>query len=146
MLRRLLVGTVVHSAFFFCSVCFAATITVDQGGVGDHADIQDATQVVDGNWALVNGGIRTAELGYDRVLDFGDMTWNDYEVTAPITIYGIDPAGFSPTSGNPGFGFTARWNGHTDDPVVCSQPRCGWLPSGGARNRRGPDVAPLRAP
>lgn len=23
-----------------------------------------------------------------------------------------------------------RWDGHTDDPAICDQPKCGWLPLG----------------
>ena len=87
-------------------------------------------QVVDGNWALVPGGVRTTQVDYDRVLAFGDLLWDDYEVTVPISVHAVDPDGYIFPSVNPGFGLTMRWTGHTDSPVVCAQPHCGWLPSG----------------
>ena len=93
-------------------------------------NIQDVVQVVDGQWAPVSGGVRTAEVGYDRVLAIGDVAWDDYEVTVPITIHAIDLAGYEWPSVSPGFGLTLRWMGHTDLPVSCEQPHCGWLPSG----------------
>jgi hypothetical protein len=93
-------------------------------------DIQDAAQIVDGKWALVPGGVRTMQVDYDRELDFGDLTWDDFEITAPITVHAIDPDGYLWPSVSPGFGLTMRWRGHTDSPVDCSQPHCGWLPSG----------------
>ena len=49
----------------------------------------------------------------------------------PITVHAIDPDGYNPIGISPGFGLTMRWTGHTDSPVVCIQPHCGWLPSGG---------------
>ena len=92
--------------------------------------IQDVAQVVDGKWALVPGGVRIVEVDYDRVLAVGDLVWDDYEITVPFTMHAIDPSGFQWPSVSPGFGITFRWTGHTDNPVVCPQPHCGWLPSG----------------
>ena len=57
-----------------------------------------------------------------RLLAIGDRTWTDYEVTVPIVLNGA-ANGF-------GFGMLMRWDGHTDDPVVCGQPKCGYLPLG----------------
>ena len=74
--------------------------------------------------------MRTTQVDYDRVLDFGDLTWDDYEITMPITVHAIDPDGYLYPSISPGFGLQTRWQGHTDTPVVCAQPHCGWLPSG----------------
>ena len=53
---------------------------------------------------------------------------NDYEVTVPFTVSGIEPPG--PVSGDPAFGLIVGWTGHTDEPVVCPQPHCGWQPNG----------------
>jgi len=94
--------------------------------------IPDAVQIVDGKWLLdpVTGGVRTQEIWYDRVLAVGDRLWEDYEIKIPVTYHWIDPAGYNGPSVSPGFGITMRWTGHTDDPVICSQPHCGWLPSG----------------
>ena len=96
-------------------------------------NIQDVVQVVDGLWTLDGSGIRTHPeyVGYDRVIAIGDMTWKDYEVTVPITIHAIDTSSYgSSISIGPGFGVNLRWLGHTDSPVACSQPHCGWEPMG----------------
>jgi len=93
-------------------------------------DIQDVAQVVDGEWIIESNGLRCPTMGYDRVLAVGDLDWSEYEVTATITMLDMDPGGFAWPSVSPGFGITLRWPGHSDDPVVCIQPHCGWLPSG----------------
>jgi uncharacterized repeat protein (TIGR02543 family) len=100
---------------------------VDWSSVGK---IQDAAQIVDGLWTLGADGIRPALVAYDRVVALGDMTWDDFEVTVPITIHAIDPAGYNWPSVAPGWGIVTRWGGHTNSPVYCVQPHCGWLPSG----------------
>ena len=94
--------------------------------------IPDAVQIVDGKWGLdpATGGVRTQEIWYDRVLAVGDLLWDDYQITVPVTYHWIDPAGYGGQSVSPGFGITLRWTGHTDNPVYCLQPHCGWLPSG----------------
>jgi regulation of enolase protein 1 (concanavalin A-like superfamily) len=79
-------------------------------------------QVVDGKWALEGANVRTVEPGYDRLIGVGDMAWDDYEVLVPITVHS-QPSSF-------GAGILFRWNGHTDSPVHCGQPKCGWLPLG----------------
>jgi regulation of enolase protein 1 (concanavalin A-like superfamily) len=103
--------------------------SIDWGSV---ITIPDAAQVVDGLWALETDGIRPDILGYDRIIAIGDVdvSWHDYEVTVPITVHGYEEAGFNWPSMAPGFGMVMRWKGHTDTPVICSQPHCGWLPSG----------------
>ena len=93
-------------------------------------NIQDAVQVIDGQWQLVPGGLRTAQVDYDRVIGLGDISWVNYEITLPITIHALDPDGYLWPSVSPGFGLQLRWQGHTDNPVVCGQPHCGWVPAG----------------
>ena len=93
-------------------------------------NIQDAVQVVDGLYAITMDGIRIVEPGYDRIIAVGDLDWDDYEITVPITVYDFDPGPLPPYSTSAGFGMTMRWSGHTDSPVFCGQPHCGWLPSG----------------
>jgi hypothetical protein len=98
-------------------------------------NVQDVAQVVDGLWILDRTGIRThpAHVGYDRVIAIGDMTWKDYEVTVPFIIHAIDASAYeSPISIGPSFGINIHWLGHTDSPVICSQPHCGWEPIGGS--------------
>jgi len=92
--------------------------------------IQSQSQVVDGDWEVQGGGLRTVQIGYDRLVAIGDIGWKDYEVTVPITIHSIDPAGYAPPSYGPGIGLIMRWTGNTDDPVPGMQPKEGWWPLG----------------
>ncbi|MDY6989584.1 MAG: LamG-like jellyroll fold domain-containing protein [Thermodesulfobacteriota bacterium] len=97
---------------------------------GDVTSILDVVQVVDGLWGITPAGIRTVESGYDRILAVGDLDWGDYEVTVSITVHDFDAGPLPPYSTSAGLGMTMRWTGHTDFPVTCPQPHCGWLPSG----------------
>jgi hypothetical protein len=96
------------------------------------SEINDVAQIVDGKWAFENGGVRTVEPAYDRIIAIGDVSWTNYEVTLPVTINGFDESGFSsPVSGRAaGLGLLVRWAGATDKPVVSAQPKSGWLPHG----------------
>jgi hypothetical protein len=98
--------------------------------------LMDSSQVVDGRWGTSSAGLRPLEPGYDRLIAIGDTTWDDYEVTAQMTIHGIDSTdyAFGPVSGGPGLGFLFRWSGHTTNPSFdppITQPRSGYLPYGG---------------
>jgi hypothetical protein len=93
-------------------------------------EIQDSSQVVDGLWQVSGAGLRPTLLGYDRIVALGDLQWTDYEITVPVTVNAIDPAAYNPISGAPAIGVVLRWEGHTDTPVVCGQPKCGYLPIG----------------
>jgi hypothetical protein len=84
--------------------------------------IQSVAQVVDGKWTLEGERVRTVEPGYDRSIAIGDELWTDYEATVPIIVHS--------GAGNWGVGLIFHWNGNTDDPVVCPQPKCGWEPLG----------------
>jgi len=106
------------------------------------SNVQDVVQVVDGKWLVTGDELRlefvdndldgvSDYVGYDRVIDFGDLSWTNYEITVPITLHDSEPPG--PNSGSSGgFGFIARWTGHTDYPVPNQQPKSGWLPTGAA--------------
>jgi len=74
----------------------------------------DRVQIVDGLWSIDTNGFYTVIVGYDRVVAIGDILWEDYEVTIPITTHSIDPAGFLWPSVSPGMGVIFRWTGHTD--------------------------------
>lgn len=101
----------------------AMTITNSRGAVWplpstidwSTADsVQDVAQVIDGKWALVPGGLRIVELGYDRVVGIGDQAWVDYEVTVPFVIHSVDhESAYTPQSGGPAFGVILRWPGHS---------------------------------
>jgi hypothetical protein len=79
------------------------------------AKVTDVAQVVDGRWEIDGGAARTAALGYDRILNIGDASWQDYEVLAPITIHSL-----SSTTLHSGAGMGINWNGHdgTDRPRI----------------------------
>jgi hypothetical protein len=97
--------------------------SIDWSTLADESDINDVAHVVDGKWQLTPDGIRTEEPGYDRLIAIGDKTWTNYEVLVPFTINSSMPGGG-------GVGVLLRWKGHTDNPVTCSQPKCGWQPLG----------------
>ncbi len=89
------------------------------------SNIQDHVQVIDGQWQVDTGAgtVRPLTFDYDRLLAIGDMSWADYEISVPLTVYGIDPGGYQGASNGPGIGIITRWYGHYD---VGGQPRTGW--------------------
>lgn len=96
-------------------------------------NIHEAAHVVDGEWYLMGDGtIRpfnaltgsSPALDYDRIVGFGDVTWQNYEAEARVTINAIDAGGFSFPSNGPGIGWILRWNGHYQESN--EQPRIGW--------------------
>ncbi|NLF29797.1 MAG: hypothetical protein GX591_02780 [Planctomycetes bacterium] len=116
----------------------ATTVTVDfTGGVAgsfgtirwsELDDLSDAVQVVDGKWDIVDGKLRTRQMGYDRLVAIGDVSWTDYEVVVPVTLHAIDPAGTQSPSNGQGIGLVMRWRGHYD--WSGQQPTHGWWPYG----------------
>ncbi len=104
--------------------------TIDWSNV---ESIQDAIQIADGLWQLTGSGIRTVpdHIGYDRTLGIGDAGWSSYDILASFTVNAIDSTAYdSPESVRPSLGMILHWNGHTDTPIDCGQPHCGWLPVG----------------
>ncbi|MFZ3382517.1 MAG: SdrD B-like domain-containing protein, partial [Candidatus Methanoperedens sp.] len=91
-----------------------------------ETNIQDAAQIVDGLWIKEANSIRPGIIGYDRMIAIGDMTWNDYEITVPITIN--TPLDSLYSHGGPNFGIIMRWQGHYD--WLNKQPRIAWSPIG----------------
>ncbi|WP_374688889.1 DUF1349 domain-containing protein [Promineifilum sp.] len=103
------------------------TITVNWAGA---TKVSDVAQVIDGLWAIDNGGARPTVLDFDRLIGIGDMSWRDYTVTVPITVFGIDAEGYKAPSNGPGVGVLVRWQGH----YAASEgesPRTGWRRLGG---------------
>ena len=96
--------------------------TVDWSTLSGIEEVNDVAHVVDGKWELTPNGIRTTEPGYDRLIAIGDKTWTNYEILVPVTIHDMPGGG--------GVGVLLRWKGHTDNPVDCGQPKCGWQPLG----------------
>jgi regulation of enolase protein 1 (concanavalin A-like superfamily) len=104
---------------------------------GTVTNLQDVVQVADGLWEVSNGGARPVELGYDRLLTFGDQSWDNYELRLSVTTHdllNVDP------SGRDGGAFIIGmlWTGHTDTPVAGTQPKSGWEP-GAAFSYSDPD-------
>jgi hypothetical protein len=81
-------------------------------------------QVVDGHWAIEGSYIRTQDVGYDRLVAIGDLTWTDYEITVPVIVHSVN----YDTPWPPLVGLAARWIGHTADG---KQPSEQWYPIGG---------------
>ncbi|GAB4228340.1 MAG: hypothetical protein Kow0049_09260 [Stanieria sp.] len=93
-------------------------------------NIQDVAQIIDGKWILEQGGARTVFPYYDRILAFGEMNWENYEVLAEVTINDFIPPSKKPPSYNvTHFGIGTGWRGHYDDGY---QPRRKWYPLGAA--------------
>ena len=92
--------------------------------------IQDVAQVIDGRWELTAAGLHCAEIGYDRLVAIGEMTWRDVVVTVPITIHRFTdlPAAYAWPSNGAGCGILLRWQGHSDWHDL--MPRRGYLPFG----------------
>ncbi|MGH9227708.1 MAG: DUF1349 domain-containing protein [Acidimicrobiales bacterium] len=92
------------------------------------ARIEEQAQVVDGKWGLDGATVRPLELGYDRLLMLGDISWHDYELTVPVTVHGLGPGHNSPNSGAALVGLALNWRGHTQ--VNREQPFRYWYPTG----------------
>ncbi len=90
----------------------------------------DAVQIVDGLWDIQGSEARPLELGYDRLIAIGDMSWTDYEITVPFTVHGLEPGYvYAGPSFSPGIGVLLRWSGHFD--WNGAQPNTGWWSFGG---------------
>jgi hypothetical protein len=84
-------------------------------------NIQNVAQIVDGQWSIQpDGTVRTGQVGDDRLIALGDVSWTNYQVTAEMTINNLDCSGFA-------FGLVVGWSGHTTDPTQPQpdQPRTG---------------------
>ena len=88
------------------------------------ANLLDVVQPIDGKWAIEGDTVHNTEVGYDRILTLGDDTWKSFEVTVPITVNSVDPAGNAPPNGGPAIGFIPHWKGHID--AEFSQPHWGF--------------------
>jgi hypothetical protein len=83
---------------------------------------------MDGKWKLEDGRIRTAEPYYDRILAFGDASWENYEVRTDVIFYGHSkPEPGPPTFGVAHVAIAFRWPGHDPDD---QQPHVKWYPLG----------------
>lgn len=111
---------------------------------------QATVQIVDGEWAVGDGGLRTVQTGHERMFVVGEKSWQDYEVRTAITVRRIDS--ISPVQdGGPGVGFILRFAGHqVGGPRLypSAQPKFGTQPFGGAAwirwNNGDPASPPMR--
>jgi hypothetical protein len=71
-------------------------------------------QIVDGRWQVGPAGLRPLEIGYDRAVALGDMSWRDVEVSLWFVIHALDETITGYPSFSPGFGVALRWQGHSD--------------------------------
>lgn len=99
--------------------------TVDWSQASSPSDV---AQVVDGKWSTGSQGLTVNEMGYDRTVAIGDLSWADYEVTVPVTVRGLGPGAGTPQSGVPLVGLGIHWNGHT--PRSTEEPAISWWPTG----------------
>ncbi len=95
-------------------------------------DPQAVGQAVDGKWQIVSDGLRTGQIGYDRLFLIGDKDWQDYDIRTTVTIHKV-PKETSPISGGNGLGIIWRFSGHVvggfrDFPAA--QPKWGYQPFG----------------
>jgi hypothetical protein len=110
-------------------------------------DPQDVGQYVDGHWQLGAQGLRTAHMAYDRLFLIGDTTWQDYQITAEVTVHEVPPQ-TGPLSGGNGLGVIMRFAGHVVGGArrfPIAQPKWGNLPLGAIawlRWQRGAPEAP----
>ena len=89
---------------------------------------QQKVYLMDGKWRLENGRIRTVEPYYDRVLAFGDSTWENYEVRTDVIFYDHSKPEPGPPTFNVAHAAIAfRWPGHDID---TNQPHVKWYPLG----------------
>ncbi len=94
----------------------------------DVENIQDVVQVIDGNWEITRDGVHNLDTYYDRVISFGDTSWQNYEVATTVIFHDFTP----PTKGPPTYNVShaaiaSRWPGHDVDHL---QPHRKWFPLG----------------
>jgi hypothetical protein len=114
----------------------------------DVKDPQEVGQYVDGKWGLTESGLRTGQLGYDRLFLIGERGWQDYEVRTSVTLHEVT-AETSPISGGNGVGVILRFAGHvTGGPrnFPSGQPKFGYQPFGAIGWLRWTRGAPLAPP
>ncbi len=113
------------------------------------ANPQDVGQYVDGHWAIGPHGLRTQHTGYERIFLLGSDTWDDYQITVPVTIHAVDPL-LGPNSGDNGLGLVLRFAGHAAKDYssnTVDQPQWRYRPFGalaGLRWKDGPDMPPQK--
>lgn len=115
---------------------YVAATQADVGGQYDAA-IQHGTaarhevgppEVVDGQWHKTQAGYRNGDIGFDRLLAFGDTAMENYRVTTTITIHRFNTDHPAYPDIGPGAGLLLRWQGHSAENT--ERPRRQWRPVG----------------
>ena len=91
------------------------------------ASLQTVATPIDGDWRIEGSTVRAVEMGYDRLLAIGDLSWTNYEAEVTLTFHGFEGVFTSPSNG-PAVGLLTRWSGHTADGF---QPPRQYSPLGG---------------
>ncbi|MEM8737057.1 MAG: hypothetical protein AAGG38_01070 [Planctomycetota bacterium] len=83
---------------------------------GSLERIDEAAHVVDGCWSLGPDGVRTRQIGYDRMLTVGSREWTDYEVLTSFTVHGYSDTPLLEELPNCGtlVSVILRWQGHVN--------------------------------
>ncbi len=95
---------------------------------GSATKVNDQAQVVDGKWGVDGNTAHILAMGYDRIIDVGDVGWHDYEMTVPVRVDGLGPRNGAYLSGNSLVGLGLNWQGHTN--TGNTQPGYMWYPTG----------------
>jgi len=96
----------------------------------DHP--QDVGQIVDGRWEVTAQGLRTDQLGYDRLFLIGERDWRDYEIETSFIIHEVSETTGALSGGN-GLGIVWRFAGHVVGGYRGfpeAQPKWGYQPFG----------------
>ena len=94
----------------------------------DVSNLQDVIQVIDGHWEITDQGLHNLDTYYDRVIAFGDNSWENYEVSTSVTFHSFTtPAEGPPTYNVSHAAIAMRWDGHDKDDL---QPHRKWFPLG----------------
>jgi hypothetical protein len=121
-------SNIAMSVFYDSRSIWSIPSSIDWSAV---QNIQGAVQVVDGNWEVTPDGVRTAEPGWRRMLNIGDLSWTEYEVLVPLTVHALvppDATAINAVDPEPFVGVIPRWTGYyTWDE---SQPAVGSIPVG----------------
>jgi len=95
-------------------------------------NIEDVGHCSDGRWEVGPDGLRTVQIGYDRVFLIGNKKWKDYEVACKVTIHGLSKKNGPQSWIVRHAGFCLRWSGHSlEDNKPGDQPKWGLHPRGG---------------
>jgi len=98
----------------------------------DVQNLSEVGQCTDGRWICSADGLRTGQVGYDRIFLIGNSLWRDYEAMCSVTINSIPKRNGPQSARVHHAGFCMRWHGHSlDKSEPDAQPKWGLHPRGG---------------